>query len=71
MGMKDDRFPNRTQRLNTLESPWNATPGVQLLTTFDDEEAQKYCYFMQSSESERRQSIMHQIIENTPSFKNR
>ena len=40
----------------------DATPGVQLLTTFDDEEAQSIVDFMQS-ENERRQSIVNQIVE--------
>ena len=49
-------------RLNALGRLGDATPGVQLMTTFDDEEAATIVDFMQS-ENERRQAIVNQIVE--------
>lgn len=54
-------------RLNALGRLGDATPGVQLLTTFDEEEANQIVSFMQN-ENEKRQSIVNQIVEEAKPF---
>ena len=54
LSVKVDKLDEKTigfqigPRLNALGRLGDATPGVQLLTTFDDEEAQNIVDFMQS-----------------------
>ena len=68
LSVKMDKLDEKTvgfqigPRLNALGRLGDATPGVQLLTTFDDEEAANIVDFMQS-ENERRQAIVNQIVE--------
>lgn len=54
-------------RLNALGRLGDATPGVQLLTTFDEEEASQIVTFMQN-ENEKRQSLVNQIVEEAKPF---
>lgn len=66
LDMKTDQIDEKTigfqiaPRFNALGRLGEAAPGVQLLTTFDDEEARQIVDFMQS-ENTRRQQIVDDI----------
>lgn len=46
-------------RLNAIGRLDDATPGVALLTTFDDEEAQQICNAIQQKNNERKDIVKH------------